>query len=114
MDDFKRREFIKLSALGFASIALQLNSISTYAQSANAHHGKWNKNTKLNWDAFLARLTQLAKAQRLHREAKAALAQAQKKSLDPDVLKAYHERVNAMDIKVQQAQARFDNSLETP
>ena len=63
MDDFKRREFIKLSALGFASIALQLNSISSYAQSANAHLGKWNNNTKLNWDAFLERLTQLAKTQ---------------------------------------------------
>lgn len=63
MDEFKRREFVKLSALGFATIALHLNSISTYAQSANAHHGKWNKNTKLNWDAFLGRLTQLAKAQ---------------------------------------------------
>ena len=33
MDDFKRREFIKLSALGFASIALQLNSLSSYAQN---------------------------------------------------------------------------------
>lgn len=63
MDDFKRREFIKLSALGFAGIALQLNSISSYAQSANAHFGKWNNNTKLNWDAFLERLTQLAKTQ---------------------------------------------------
>ncbi len=63
MDDFKRREFIKLSAIGFASIALQLNSISSYAQSANAHFGKWYKDTSLNWDAFLERLTQLAKAQ---------------------------------------------------
>ena len=63
MDDFKRREFIKLSALGFAGIALQLNSISSYAQSANAHLGKWNFDTKLNWDAFLERLTQLAKGQ---------------------------------------------------
>ena len=63
MDDFKRREFIKLSALGFAGIALQLNSISSYAQSANAHFGKWNNHTKLNWDAFLERLTQLAKTQ---------------------------------------------------
>lgn len=63
MDDYKRREFIKLSALGFASIALQLNSISAYAQSANAHFGKWNTDTNLNWDAFLERLTQLAKTQ---------------------------------------------------
>ena len=63
MDNFKRREFIKLSALGFAGIALQLNSISAYAQSANAHFGKWNIDTIINWDAFLERLTQLAKTQ---------------------------------------------------
>lgn len=63
MSEFKRRDFIKLSALGFASIALQLNSITTYAQQANAHLGKWDANTKLNWDAFLERLTQLAKTQ---------------------------------------------------
>lgn len=63
MDDFKRRGFIKLSALGFASIALQLNAISSYAQMANANLGKWHDDTKLNWDAFLERLTQLAKTQ---------------------------------------------------
>ncbi|MEM6717837.1 MAG: hypothetical protein AAF611_00845 [Bacteroidota bacterium] len=63
MSDFKRREFIKLSALGFASIALQLHSISSYAQVANGHLGKWNADTKLNWDAFLERLTKLAKTQ---------------------------------------------------
>ncbi|MBX2815186.1 MAG: hypothetical protein KTR24_04285 [Saprospiraceae bacterium] len=63
MDDFKRREFIKLSALGFAGIALQLNAVSAYAQSANAHLGKWSKNTALNWDAFLERLTHLAQTQ---------------------------------------------------
>ncbi|MEM7549456.1 MAG: hypothetical protein AAF363_07275 [Bacteroidota bacterium] len=63
MDDFKRREFMKLSALGFASVALQLNAISSYAQSANAYLGKWNKDTNLNWDAFLERITRLAKTQ---------------------------------------------------
>ncbi|MEM6261909.1 MAG: hypothetical protein AAGI38_05335 [Bacteroidota bacterium] len=63
MDNFTRREFIKLSALGFAGIALQLNSISAYAQQANAHHGKRHAGTQLNWDAFLERLTQLAKTQ---------------------------------------------------
>ncbi|MCR9154369.1 MAG: hypothetical protein NXI09_09685 [Bacteroidetes bacterium] len=63
MNDFKRREFIKLSALGFAGIALQLNSISAYAQKANAHLGKWNANTELNWDAFLEKLSQIAKTQ---------------------------------------------------
>ncbi len=63
MDNFKRRAFIKLSALGFASIALQLNSISTYAQQANGYLGQWDTKTKLNWDAFLERLTQLATSQ---------------------------------------------------
>ncbi|MEM6380618.1 MAG: hypothetical protein AAF705_20715, partial [Bacteroidota bacterium] len=60
---YKRREVIKLSALGFASIALQLNSISAFAQKANGHLGRWSAETKLNWDAFLERLTQLAKSQ---------------------------------------------------
>ncbi|GAA4967841.1 hypothetical protein [Algibacter aquimarinus] len=63
MDNYKRRGFIKLSALGFASIALQLNSATSYAQMANANLGKWHKNTNINWDAFLERLTQLAKGQ---------------------------------------------------
>ena len=63
MDDCKRREFIKLSAIGFASIALQLNAISSYAQKANGYLGKWNANTPLNWDAFLERLTRLARTQ---------------------------------------------------
>ncbi len=63
MDDHKRREFIKLSALGFVTLATQLNSISAYAQKANAHLGKWDRGTELNWDAFLERLTQLAQSQ---------------------------------------------------
>ncbi|SRX75646.1 DUF3471 domain-containing protein [Aequorivita antarctica] len=63
MDDFKRREFIKLSAFGFAAVALQLNSITTFAQKANGYLGKWDPNTKLNWDAFLERLTTLSKSQ---------------------------------------------------
>ena len=63
MDDSKRREFIKLSALGFASIALQLQALTAYAQEANGHLGKWHADTKLNWDAFLERLTQLAQSQ---------------------------------------------------
>lgn len=63
MDDFKRRDFIKLSALGFASVVLHLRSISTYAQQANGHLGRWNANTPLNWDAFIERLTLLARSQ---------------------------------------------------
>lgn len=63
MDNFKRKEFIKLSALGFAGIALQFNAITSYAQNANGYLGKWDADTKLNWDAFLERITQLAKTQ---------------------------------------------------
>jgi len=63
MDDFKRREFIKLSALSFTTIALQINAISTYAQKANGYMGKYKADTPLNWDAFLERLTNLAKNQ---------------------------------------------------
>lgn len=63
MDNYRRREFIRLSALGFAGIALSLNPITTYAQQANAYLGKWNTKTPLNWDAFLERLSELAKTQ---------------------------------------------------
>jgi cysteamine dioxygenase len=63
MDNYKRREFIKLSALGFVGIALSLNPITTYAQQANAYLGKWDAKTPLNWDAFLERLSFLAKSQ---------------------------------------------------
>jgi hypothetical protein len=63
MNDNRRRDFIKLSALSFAAIALQLNSITSFAQMANSHLGKWNPNTKLNWDAFLERLTLMATTQ---------------------------------------------------
>ena len=63
MDNYKRRQFIKLSALGFAGIALQFNAITAYAQEANGYLGKWDANTKLNWDAFLERLSKLAKTQ---------------------------------------------------
>jgi hypothetical protein len=63
MDNYKRREFIRLSALGFASLALALNPITTYAQQANAYQGKWDDKTPLNWDAFLERLSLLSKSQ---------------------------------------------------
>ncbi|MEM9821489.1 MAG: hypothetical protein AAF985_10470, partial [Bacteroidota bacterium] len=36
---------------------------ASYAQAANGHLGKWQKETKINWDAFLERLSQLAKNQ---------------------------------------------------
>ena len=63
MDNYKRREFIKLSVVGFAGIALQLNTIAAFAQQANGYMGRWDVNTKLNWDAFLEQLTKLAETQ---------------------------------------------------
>ncbi|WP_341214504.1 hypothetical protein [uncultured Wocania sp.] len=63
MCNFKRREFIKLNALGFAAIALQLSTVSSYAQQANGYLGKLGTNTKLNWDAFLEKITQLSQSQ---------------------------------------------------
>lgn len=58
----ERREFIKMSALAFAGIALQLHSISAFAQQSNLFEGK-KINNGLNWDAFLSKITQLAKQQ---------------------------------------------------
>ena len=62
MEHNERREFIKMSALAFAGIAIQLNSISTFAQHANLFQGR-TINQGLNWDAFLSKITQLAKEQ---------------------------------------------------
>ena len=49
IDEYKRREFIKRSALGFGSRTLHLNAISAHAQSANVYMENWNKDTNLNW-----------------------------------------------------------------
>ena len=62
MEHNERREFIKMSTLVFAGIALQLNSISAFAQKANLFEGK-AFNPGLNWDAFLSQISALAKQQ---------------------------------------------------
>lgn len=62
MEHNERREFIKMSALAFAGIALQLNSISAFAQQSNLFQGK-SINPGLNWDAFLSKVTKLASEQ---------------------------------------------------
>lgn len=51
-----------MSALAFAGIALQINSISTFAQQSNLFQGK-RINPGLNWDAFLSQVTKLASKQ---------------------------------------------------
>ena len=49
----------------------------------------------------------LAKAQRLAREAQAALAQAEKKQLDEETLQVYRDRVAQMQAKAEKAQADY-------
>jgi len=61
---------------------------------------KANSTTKLK--------TNLAKAQRLYREAQAALKQAEKKGLEPTLRKVYESKVGKMHDKVQLAQTAFD------
>lgn len=51
-----------MSMLVFASVALQLNSISTFAQQSNLFKGK-SIDPGLNWDAFLSQVTKLASEQ---------------------------------------------------
>lgn len=63
MENYKRREFIKMSLLSFASISLGINNISASALKANTVNGFFGTNPKLNWDSFLSQITNLAKAQ---------------------------------------------------
>ncbi len=63
MENYKRREFIRMSLLTFAGISLGINSISAKALKANAYNGYLGTNPKLNWDAFLSQITSLAKVQ---------------------------------------------------
>lgn len=63
MENYKRKEFLRMSLLSFAGISLGINSISASALKANALNGFLGTNPKLNWDAFLSQLTRLAKVQ---------------------------------------------------
>ena len=63
MENYKRREFIRMSLLAFAGISLGINSLSAKALKANAFNGYLGTNPKLNWDAFLSQITALAKVQ---------------------------------------------------
>jgi len=64
MSQSKRREFIKLSALAFAGVVLEINDLTALAQKTNGYHGKWDSNTPVNWDAFLESLTELVQKQK--------------------------------------------------
>lgn len=63
MENYMRREFIKMSLLTFAGISLDINCISAKALKANASNGYLGANPKLNWDAFLSQITSIAKVQ---------------------------------------------------
>lgn len=63
MDNYKRREFIRMSLLTFAGISLGINSISAKSLKANAFNGFLGSNPLLNWDAFMSQITALAKVQ---------------------------------------------------
>lgn len=63
MENYKRREFVKMSFLTFAGISLGINSISAMALKANGKNGFLGSNPKLHWDAFISQITTLAKAQ---------------------------------------------------
>jgi hypothetical protein len=66
MENYKRREFIRMSLLTFAGISLGINSISAKALRANAFNGYLGTNPKLNWDAFLTQISSKAKVQNTH------------------------------------------------
>jgi hypothetical protein len=39
MDEYSRREFVKMSVPAFPGVTLMLPSITAFAKQANAHHG---------------------------------------------------------------------------
>jgi hypothetical protein len=63
MENYQRREFIKLSLASFATVALQLNSLSALGLKANKLNGFSGANPSLNWEAFLEEISKLAKTQ---------------------------------------------------
>lgn len=81
MENYKRREFIKMSFLSFASISLGINSLSVMALKANGLNGYLGSNPKINWDAFLSQITAMAKVQNTKLWKEAEYLEAVKKLL---------------------------------
>ena len=81
MENCKRREFIRMSILTFASISFGINNISAKALQANALNGYLDTNPKLNWDAFLSQITAMAKVQNTKLWKEAGYLEAVKKLL---------------------------------
>ncbi len=63
MDNYQRREFVKLSLASFAAVALQLNGLSALGLNANKFNGFSGTKPSLNWEAFLEEISKLAKTQ---------------------------------------------------
>jgi len=63
MDDYSRREFVKMGLPAFLGVSLALPSITAYAKKANANKGFARSDEPLNWEAFVEQVTVEAKAQ---------------------------------------------------
>ncbi len=63
MDDYDRREFVKMSVPAFLAVTFALPSITAFAKDANADKGHKRSDEALNWDAFLEKVTAEAKKQ---------------------------------------------------
>ncbi|MFT4546799.1 MAG: hypothetical protein ACI8XO_004482 [Verrucomicrobiales bacterium] len=63
MDDYDRREFVKMSVPAFLGVTFALPSITAFAKDANANRGHKRSDEVLNWDAFLEKTTAEAKKQ---------------------------------------------------
>ncbi len=57
MDDYDRREFVKMSVPAFLGVTFALPSITAFAKDANAKRGHKRSNEVLNWDAFLEKVS---------------------------------------------------------
>ena len=63
MDDYNRREFVKMSLPAFLGVSLTLPSITAFAKQANADRGHVRSDEPINWDAFIEKVTAEAKKQ---------------------------------------------------
>jgi hypothetical protein len=68
MENFNRREFIKMSTWSLAALlTADLNHLIHFGQKANATKGYYRENEPLNWDAFLSKLTRQAQQHKVGR-----------------------------------------------
>lgn len=71
MENFHRREFLKMSAWSFAAImTTDLSNLIHFGQKANGNKGYFRENEPLNWDAFLSELSRLSARHHVGRHSK--------------------------------------------